>query len=156
MKLTSTAFLNGEIIPIEYTCDGDDTNPLLTMIEVPPEAVSLALIVDDPDAPEGTFTHWLVWNIDPIIEEIEEGEIPTGAEVGLNSAGMRSYTGPCPPSGQHRYFFKLYALDRELDVSISAQREEIDKAMEPHIIARAELLGIYGRGEEGEFNSEEV
>ncbi|MEZ5336276.1 MAG: YbhB/YbcL family Raf kinase inhibitor-like protein [Methanolobus sp.] len=113
LTVTSTAFGNGEQIPSKYTCDGENVNPSLETGNIPDDLVSLLLIMDDPDAPSGTFTHWVVWNIEPETE-IAENSIP-GIE-GLNGASRASYTGPCPPSGTHRYFFKMYGLDTELDI----------------------------------------
>ncbi len=145
MQLTSSAFDYGKPIPSKYTCDGENINPPLTIKDVPEEARSLVLIVDDPDAPMGTFTHWTVWNIDPAITLIPEGWVPEGAVEGKTSFGRMGYGGPCPPSGTHRYFFKLYALDKELILDPSADVRELELAMQGHILAQAELMGTYSR-----------
>src|SRR3989344_9637449 len=116
MKIKSPAFEENQMIPKIYSCDGDGVNPALEISEVPENAHSLALIVDDPDAPNGTFTHWLLWNIPPITREIPQNSFPQGSVQGMNGAGKFGYIAPCPPSGMHRYFFKLYALNRSLDV----------------------------------------
>ena len=122
-KLTiSSVFSNNETIPKKYTCDGDDINPELAIKGVPEEAKSLVLIMDDPDAPVGTWDHWIVFNI-PVTAKIEENSIP-GTE-GVNSFRRQSYGGPCPPSGTHRYFFKFYALDTELDLGSNAKKSDV-------------------------------
>lgn len=141
MKITST-FKEGEKIPQEYTCDGKDISPPLEIEHIPNGTKSLVLIVDDPDAPMGTWTHWVVFNIKPT-NSIPEKNIP-GLEA-LNDFKRTSYGGPCPPSGVHRYFFKLYALDRELPLSSGTTRKEVEKAMEGHVVAQAELMGVYSR-----------
>jgi len=115
MKVTSSAFQQGANIPSKFTCDGANTNPPLQISDVPAEAKSLVLIVDDPDAPSGLFTHWAVWNISPQATTIAEGSTPKGAQ-GTNDFGKSGYGGPCPPSGAHRYYFRVFALDRELDL----------------------------------------
>lgn len=146
MKITSSAFQNNESIPSKYTCDGENVSPPLEISDVPAEAKSLALIVDDPDAPlAGGFVHWVVFNIDPTTKEIRENSVPQGATEGMNSAGRTGYTSPCPPSGTHRYFFKLYALDAELALDNSAKREDVEKAMEGKILDQATLVGLYQR-----------
>lgn len=145
MKISTPSFDYGEKIPDTYTCDGEGINPPLLFLEVPEQAQSLVLIVDDPDAPRGTFTHWVVFNIDPKVEEVPEGLVPKGGVLGKNSAGESSWIGPCPPTGEHRYFFKLYALDTELDLSIGATKEEVEKAMQGHVLDTAELIGLYSR-----------
>lgn len=145
MKITSPAFKNNEFIPPQYTCDGQDVNPPLAISEVPENAQSLVLIMDDPDAPAGTWVHWTVWNIDPKTTEIAENSVPPGAIEGMTDFGRSGYGGPCPPSGSHRYFFKLYALDIKLELSPEAKKEEVEKAMENHILAKAELIGLYQR-----------
>ncbi|WP_321430583.1 YbhB/YbcL family Raf kinase inhibitor-like protein [uncultured Methanolobus sp.] len=142
LTLMSPAFENTESIPAKYTCDGENINPELEIADIPAEAVSLLLIMDDPDAPMGTFTHWVVWNI-PADMQIDENSTP-GIE-GNNSAGQASYTGPCPPSGTHRYFFKVYALDTELDLESGAERSLVENTMDGHILAYGELMGTYGR-----------
>ncbi|PLX29059.1 YbhB/YbcL family Raf kinase inhibitor-like protein [Candidatus Parcubacteria bacterium] len=143
MQLTSTVFENEGAIPTKYSCDGSDINPSLTISGVTKDAKSLALVVDDPDAPGGTWVHWLVWNIDPSTTEISENSIPTNALQGLNSSGMTRYEGMCPPSGTHRYYFKLYALDTELSVSNGSSAADLEKAMEGHVLEEVELMGTY-------------
>lgn len=145
MKLESPAFAGNQSIPKKYTCDGKDINPPLKIEEVPTEAKSLVLIVDDPDAPFGTFTHWLVWNIDPKTTLIEENSVPEGAIQGLNDFGKNSYGGPCPPSGTHHYHFKLYAIDVLLDLPSSSKKSDLERAIKDHILDSAELIGTYQR-----------
>jgi Raf kinase inhibitor-like YbhB/YbcL family protein len=144
-KLTSPAFHHGSQIPSRYTCDGDDINPHLVIQGAPPAAKSLTMIVEDPDAPGGTFVHWLLWDIQPETKEIREHTAPFGSRQGLNSAGENGYIGPCPPSGSHRYIFRLFALDVRVKLDESATREELERAMEGHIMATTELLGTYAR-----------
>jgi Raf kinase inhibitor-like YbhB/YbcL family protein len=146
MKITSTNFVEGGNIPSKFTCDGGDANPALRFEGAPAEAKSLALIVDDPDAPSGLFTHWLVWNIDPKTTAIEENSAPSNAIQGKNDFGKSSYGGPCPPSGTHRYFFKVFALDRQLDLPAGSKRAQLDAQMRGHIIGQGELMGRYSRG----------
>ena len=131
MKLTSSVFKHKEKIPTKYTCDGDDVSPPLKIEEAPEGTKSFALIVDDPDAPVGTWVHWVVWNIPADTKDIAENTAP-GTE-GLNDFGKTPYGGPCPPSGTHRYFFKLYALDTELDLT-DAKKKDLEKAMDGHIL----------------------
>lgn len=145
IKITSSAFLNGETIPRKYTCDGDDVNPPLLIGGVPSGAKSLVLIVDDPDVLSGIWNHWLVWNIDPRIKEIKENSIPSGAILGKNDFGKLEYGGPCPPRGTHRYFFKVYALDISLELDSGADGRELEQAMKGHILDHGELMGIYRR-----------
>ena len=142
LAVTSPAFENRGIIPTKYTCDGDDVNPPLNVEGIPEGAQSLVLIVDDPDAPMGTWDHWIVWNIPPA-GKIEENSVP-GIE-GLNDFRRRSYGGPCPPSGTHRYFFKVYALDTKLDLDPSSRKEDVERAMNGHVLARGEIVGLYSR-----------
>ena len=144
MKVTSSAFHEGGNIPSKFTCDGSDTSPPLQIIGIPVEAKSLVLIADDPDAPGGLFTHWLVWNISPQTNSIAEGSTPKGV-LGANDFGKSGYGGPCPPPGTHRYSFKVFALDRELEVRAGAKRNQIDAAMKGHVIAQGELVGRYAR-----------
>jgi Raf kinase inhibitor-like YbhB/YbcL family protein len=144
-KLASTAFQDNGFVPSKYTCDGSDINPPLVIGNVPPGAKSLALIVDDPDAPMGTWVHWLVWNIAPDIKEIKENDTLKGVGLGLNDFKRQSYGGPCPPSGTHRYFFKLYALDTSLNLPSGAKKADIEKAMQGHIVAQAQIIGLYKR-----------
>lgn len=143
MKITSSVFEQNQAIPSKYTCDADDVSPPLSISEVPEEAKSLALIVDDPDAPAKTWVHWVVWGINPQTKDIAEGTVP-GTE-GTTDFGRTGWGGPCPPSGTHRYFFKLYALDTELDLDTSATKADLEKAMEGHILDQAELIGLYQR-----------
>ena len=142
LKVTSPVFKNNEYIPQRYTCEGNEVNPPLNIKGIPEEAQSLVLIVDDPDAPIGTWDHWIVWNIPPV-EKIEENSVP--GDEGLNDFGKHSYGGPCPPSGTHRYFFKVYALDTKLDLDQNARKRNVEKAMEGHIIAKGEIVGLYSR-----------
>ena len=144
MQLTSPAFSHNEAIPKKYTCDGDNINPPLTITDVPKDTKSLALIIDDPDAPMGTWVHWTVWNMDPGMTEIAENSVPNGVE-GYTSSGKPGYGGPCPPSGTHRYFFKLYALDTLLDLSPRTDASQLEQAMQGHVLDSAELMGTYSR-----------
>ena len=142
LSVSSSAFENNKLIPAKYTCDGDDVNPPLTIEGTPAETKSLVLIVDDPDAPTGTWDHWVVWNIPPT-NRIEENTV-TGTE-GLNTDRQHSYGGPCPPWGTHRYFFKVYALDTLLDLSPNSSKKDVEKAMQGHVLAKGELIGLYRR-----------
>ena len=144
MKVTSSAFQQGANIPSKFSCDGPNTSPPLQISDVPTEAKSLVLIVDDPDAPSGLFTHWVVWNISPQNTTIGEGTTPKGVQ-GTNDFGKSGYGGPCPPSGTHRYYFKVFALDRELDLPVGAKRSQLDSAIKGHVIAQGELMGRYSR-----------
>jgi Raf kinase inhibitor-like YbhB/YbcL family protein len=146
MTLTSQAFRYGNPIPAKYTCDGDGVNPHLVIHAVPEAARSLALVMDDPDAPNGLWVHWVLWDIPPETAEIREHTVPFGAEQGLNSWGNRSYGGPCPPSGEHRYFFRLYALDSRLRLPVETTKDDLERSMEGHILATAELMGTYASG----------
>ena len=140
MTLSSIAFNDNGMIPAKYTCDGEGINPPLTVTGLPKDAKSMALIIDDPDSPSGTWDHWVLWNINPT-EKIEEDSIP-GIE-GLNSWGKHDYGGPCPPSGTHSYVFKVYALDTKLAISENSGKIELEGAMQGHIMAKAELIGLY-------------
>ena len=140
MKLTSPAFAHQAIMPPKYTCQGKELSPPLTISNIPEGTISLALITDDPDAPMRTWNHWLIWNIKPR-EEIKEDSAP--GTQGQNSWGRNDYGGPCPPRGSHRYFFKLYALDAQLDLAEGATKSELEKAMMGHILEQAELVGVY-------------
>jgi len=142
LKVTSTAFENEGMIPVKYTCDGINVNPSLDIENIPGEAKCLVLIVDDPDAPIGTWVHWLVWNI-PITHHIKENQVH-GIQ-GINDFQLNQYNGPCPPSGTHRYFFKVYALDDILNLPVHTKKPELEKAMSEHIIAFGELIGLYSR-----------
>ena len=144
MKITSSAFQEGANIPSKFTCDGADTSPPLQIADIPSGAKSLVLIVDDPDAPGGLFTHWAVWNIPLQTSAVGEGSAPKGVQ-GTNDFGKSDYGGPCPPSGTHRYYFKIFALDRELDLPFGAKRGHLDAAMKGHVVAQGELMGRYAR-----------
>ncbi len=145
MLITSPSFNDGEMIPKKFTCDGEGVNPELQIHNVPREAKSLALVVHDPDAPGsgGGFTHWVVWNIKPDTTLIKEESVPPGSVEGLNSANENRYAEPCPPSGSHRYQFKLYALDGMLDVPSSTPAREAWGEIKKHAVAEAELVGRY-------------
>lgn len=144
MEITSTAFSDGTQIPKRYGCDGDGMNPPLEFTDVPAEARALALVVDDPDAPGGTFVHWVLWNMPATLREIPENWEPEpGVSVGANGAGKNSWYPPCPPSGIHHYHFKLYALDQKIDLAEGSDKGELEKAMEGHTIAQTKLVGTY-------------
>jgi Raf kinase inhibitor-like YbhB/YbcL family protein len=146
MKITSSAFQEGGTIPEKFSKNGQNVNPELRIEGGPVEAKSLVLIVDDPDAPVGLFTHWLVWNIDPKTTEIAEGSVPSGAVQGTNDFPGQRYDGPQPPpSGTHRYYFKIFALDTTLDLKPGAKRKEVNAAMKGHVIAQGELMGKYSK-----------
>ena len=145
MKIRSPAFQEGGTIPEKFSENGQNVNPELRMEGAPAEAKSLALIVDDPDAPVGLFTHWLVWNIDPKTTEIAENSVPKGGVQGTNDFPGQRYDGPQPPSGTHRYYFKIFALDRMLDLKAGAKRREVDAAMRGHVIAQGEVMGRYSK-----------
>lgn len=147
MQLTSSVFEHNSKIPSLYTCDGDNINPPLLISDVPEGTKSLVLIMDDPDAVKPTgkvWDHWIVWNISPKMKEIKEGKEPEGA-FGSGSSNSRGYRGPCPPDGEHRYYFKLYALDKKLELPEGSGKAEIERAMDGHIIEQAELVGLYIR-----------
>jgi Raf kinase inhibitor-like YbhB/YbcL family protein len=143
LSVMSPTFENNQLIPAKYTCDGDNVNPPLAIDGVPEGTKTLALIVDDPDAPMGTWDHWIVWNIPATTSKIAENTVP-GTE-GMNDSKRRCYGGPCPPSGTHRYFFKVYALDVKLDLSSTARKRDVEKAMQGHVLAKGELVGLYRR-----------
>lgn len=146
MTITSTAFQDNDPIPEEYGYDSRNVNPPLTFSEVPVEAKSLVLIVEDSDAPNGVFTHWILYNISPATLQIMEGQLPTGAKQAMNDFGMQAYGGPKPPLGTHRYEFKLFALDTALsDVRPDYRRQEIYSLMEGHVIEQAEITGLFSR-----------
>ena len=143
MSIESPAFENGCAIPRRYTRYGQNRQPPLLFEHIPAETASLALLVDDPDAPKGTFTHWIAYNIDPHLSGLVENSSLEGAQEGLNDSGRIGYTGPFPPSGEHRYFFRLYALDCMLDLSGDVARETFLEALEGHVIAEAEYMGRF-------------
>lgn len=150
MQLTSSAFSQGDPIPTKYTCDGDDVSPPLAWGDPPQGTASFVLINDDPDAPVGTWVHWVLYNLPANARSMPEAvpsdaELPDGSRNGQNSWRRLGYGGPCPPGGTHRYFFKLYALDTVLDLASGANKEEVLKAMEGHILGQAELMGVYSR-----------
>lgn len=145
MKITSSAFENNKNILGKYTCDGENVNPPLKFIDVPSSSKSLVLIVDDPDAPSKTWVHWVVYNIDPKTSIIEENSKPETGVEGITDFGKPGWGGPCPPSGTHRYFFKLYALDAVLDLSQNSDKKTVEEKMKSHILDSSELIGLYGR-----------
>lgn len=140
LSITSPAFAHNSPIPQKYTCQGENVNPPLSIDHIPEGTKSMVLIVDDPDAPGGNFDHWIVWNIPPTAL-IAENSVP-GTE-GKNDYGINHYKGPCPPSGTHRYFFKLYALDTLLDLKTGDDKKTVEQAMRPFILASGELIGLY-------------
>jgi hypothetical protein len=151
IQLTSTAFKDGETIPQKYTCDGENLSPPLAWSGMPPGVKSLALIADDPDAPMGTWVHWVIYDIQPTIIGLSEG-VSTNATVegvgvqGVNGSRRSGYSGPCPPRGKpHRYYFKLYALDKVLNLAPGINKAELEKALRGHILAEGQLMGSYGR-----------
>ncbi|HEX4640869.1 MAG TPA: YbhB/YbcL family Raf kinase inhibitor-like protein [Chthoniobacterales bacterium] len=143
MKISSSAFAEGAEIPVKYSRSGEDINPPLHIEGTPENAKSLALIMDDPDAPVGLFTHWLVWNLDPRTTEIAEHSVPKGAVEGTNDYPNAGYGGPQPPSGTHRYYFKIFVLDKTLDLRAGAKRKELDQAMKGHVIAEGQYMGRF-------------
>jgi hypothetical protein len=143
ISITSPSFEAAGDIPAKFTCHGTNVSPELQISSVPNEAKSLVLIVDDPDAPRGLFTHWIVWNIDPKTIRVAENSAPTAGVQGTNDFSKRNYGGPCPPFGTHRYFFKIFALDTKLELKSSARRAELDAAMRGHVLAQGELMGRY-------------
>jgi Raf kinase inhibitor-like YbhB/YbcL family protein len=147
MKLSSPAFENGGKIPARHTCNGDNINPPLKISDVPPAAKSLALIMEDPDVPkklraDGMWDHWIVFNIPADADEIREGHEPEGIH-GQGTGGNLEYFGPCPPDREHRYFFRLFALDTKLDLKEGSKKTEVQKAMEGHVLETADLMGLY-------------
>jgi Raf kinase inhibitor-like YbhB/YbcL family protein len=152
LELSTPAFAPGGDIPVEHTCDGADVSPALQWTVPPDGTVSLALVVDDPDAPGRTWVHWVLYNIPPAQRELPEhveakDTLPSGARHGTNDFGRVGYGGPCPPPGPaHRYFFRLYALDTALELRHGAKRRALDAAMKGHVLASAELVGRYQRG----------
>jgi len=145
IQLTSPAFDEGEPIPQQYTCDGADVSPALNWSGVPDGTQNLTLIVDDPDAPGKTWVHWVVYDLPADLDGLQEGSFAGGVQ-GSNDFGNTSYGGPCPPgSSAHRYFFKLYALDTQLDLDTGATKAQVEEAMQGHIIAQGQLMGTYSR-----------
>ncbi len=142
LNVISVAFSQGGHIPKKYSCEGEDINPPLKISGLPEETKTLAIIVEDPDAKHGTFDHWLVWNISPN-EPIAENSVP--GISGRNSFGKTGYGGPCPPSGSHRYFFKVYALDSRLDILSGSDKKTLQEAMQEHIIGYGELMARYSK-----------
>jgi len=145
LKISSPAFGSNGHIPGLYTCDGKDVNPALVIENVPDGAKSLALIVDDPDATAGTWVHWVLWNIDPKLKEIKADSVPSKSVQGKNDFGKNNYGGPCPPSGTHRYFFRLYALDTLLNLSPDSTKYGLEKAMKGHVLSEGQIVGLYKR-----------
>ena len=143
MRITSPAFRHDEHIPRRYTREGEDKSPPLKFESVPAEAKSLVLIMDDPDAPHGTFTHWILFDLDPRTTEIGEGHVPESAREGTTDWGISDYGGPKPPSGNHRYFFKLYALNNKPYLPRGATRRQVEDEMKGHVMDAAELMGRY-------------
>jgi len=142
LLIESPEFSQNGHIPLQYTCDGENINPPVNITNVPEGTKTLALIMEDPDAPGGTFTHWLLWNIQPDDKISEKTSLGVS---GINSFGKTGYGGPCPPSGTHRYYFKAYALDRELTIVAGEDKNSLLEAMEGHILATGELMGRYSR-----------
>jgi Raf kinase inhibitor-like YbhB/YbcL family protein len=151
MKITSSTFQPGGPIPVECTCDGEDRSPQLAWSDIPVATRSFALICDDPDAPRGTWVHWVLFNLPADAVELTPGvprapELPSGARQGINDSGDIGYSGPCPPSGKpHRYFFRLYSLDTALNLPPGVTRSDLDQAMADHILAEATIMGTYQR-----------
>ena len=150
MEIRSPAFARNSPIPAVHTCDGEDVSPPLTFAGVPQGTRSLALLADDPDAPAGTWVHWVAWNIPAGAASLpgnvlKKDRLPDGTRQGINDFGRAGYGGPCPPSGTHRYFFRLYALDTTLDLPATTTRSDLDRAMKGHLLAQAETLGTYKR-----------
>jgi Raf kinase inhibitor-like YbhB/YbcL family protein len=149
MKITSSAFVEGGKIPLKYTRHGENRIPPIHLEEVPSKAKSLALIVDDPDAPNGAFNHWLLFNLDPNTKDIRENAVPVMATQGRNDFGEVEYDGPQPPSGEHRYFFRAFALDTVLPLPRGVKRPDLEKEMKDHVVQQATLMGKYGRSGKG-------
>ncbi len=145
LELTSDAFANGQSIPVKYSCNGKNISPALAWNEPPAGTQSFALIVDDPDAPMGTWVHWVLFNIPASTRSLSENIDTSTISVGKNSSGNLRYDGPCPPSGTHRYFFKLYALDSALSLSPGATKEQLLKETQGHILVQGELMGTFSK-----------
>jgi Raf kinase inhibitor-like YbhB/YbcL family protein len=145
ISVTSSAFAEGEPIPQRYTCDGDEVSPPLAWTGVPDDAAAVALVVDDPDAPSGTFTHWVVLDVPPATSSSDEGAVPAGGTQAESSAGPAAYAGPCPPSGTHHYRFTVIALDEETGLAQGATLDDALAAVDEHATARGTLTGTYSR-----------
>ncbi len=150
IKITSTAFNDGEMIPAKYTCDEDDISPQLQWTNIPGGTQSIAIINDDPDAPMGTWVHWVIYNIPPDVTGLQENfpndeTLSDGTRQGITDFGKTGYGGPCPPSGTHRYYFKIYALDTMLDSVVLLDKKSLLEMMEGHIMAQGQLMGRYKR-----------
>jgi len=151
LQISSTAFSGGEMIPKKFTCDGPDVSPQLSWTDAPAATQSFALIMDDPDAPVGTWVHWVLYNLPANTKELPEGvekqeQLASGALQGRNDFRKIGYGGPCPPAGKpHRYFFKLYALDTKPSLNAGATKADLERAMKGHIVGQTELMGRYGR-----------
>lgn len=145
MNISSAAFKKDSSIPQEYSCEGKGINPPLSISNVPHDAKSLVLIVDDPDAPGKTFVHWVLWNISPLTKEIQEGTVPEGAIEGKNSTGKVGFIAPCPPYGTHHYHFTLFALSTSPSLIKGSSKEEVTMSMERFVIEKAEIIGTYRR-----------
>lgn len=147
LKLLSTAFKEGQVIPVQYTCQGHGISPKLTWTDVPAKTKTFVLIVDDPDAPLGIWDHWILFNIPADVDALEEGvkKLPTKTQEGRNSWGKTGYGAPCPPTGTHRYFFKLYAVDTRLNLTDDAEKTHVERAMQDHVLQQATLMGKYQR-----------
>lgn len=150
ISISAEAFQTGGAIPEEYTCDGSDVSPALSWRGIPANAKSIALIMDDPDAPMGTFVHWVLFNIPPDTTKLPRGvpknrTLNDGSSQGITDFGRTGYGGPCPPGGTHRYYFRLYALDTMLDLQPGSSRKQLENAMKGHILAQGELMGKYER-----------
>jgi len=143
LTLQSSAFADNSEIPKKFGCQGEDISPPLSWQNTHSQTKSYVLIVDDPDAPAGTWVHWVLFNISPDINNLDENATAQNAISGKNSWGTQGYRGPCPPSGTHRYFFKIYALDQKLNLSDNADKKEVIKVMEGHVLGKAELMGFY-------------
>ena len=147
MTIQSNAFKEGELIPQKFTCDGQDISPALNWQDAPPNTATFALIFDDPDAPMGTWDHWILYNLPASTTALPENirTLPSGTLEGLNSWAKRGYGGPCPPDKLHRYYFKLYALDKPLNLPPGVSKKELEEAMQPHLLEKAVLMGTYDR-----------
>ena len=150
IKISSSAFEDGGMIPSEYTCDGDDISPPLRWEDLPEKTKTIAIICDDPDAPGGTFVHWVLYDVPANKEHLDKGlpddeTFDNGTRQGITSFGKTGYGGPCPPSGTHRYFFKIYALDVKINTATIIDKEHLLKAMEGHLLGQGKLMGLYKR-----------